>query len=51
MSPPPKKAIVEENAGYLTVMRTGKYTQQFLSENLGRRMRPKFTPEDLKSHR
>jgi len=40
-----KKAIVELNAGYLTVMRTGKYTDRYLAE-LGADA-PKFTPEDL----
>ena len=40
-----KKAIVEENAGYLTVMRTGKYTHQYLAE-LGPDS-PDYTPDDL----
>ncbi len=40
-----KKAIVELNAGYLTVMRTGKYTDRYLAE-LGADV-PKFTPEEL----
>lgn len=42
-----RKAIVEENAGYLTVMRTGKYTDRYLAR-LGADA-PKFTPEELKA--
>ncbi len=42
-----RKAMVEENAGYLTVMRTGKYTDAYL-QKLGADA-PKFTPEDLKA--
>jgi beta-glucosidase len=42
-----KKAMVEENAGYLTVMRTGRYTDQYL-QNLGSDG-PKFTPDELKA--
>ncbi|SEC16154.1 GH1 family beta-glucosidase [Terriglobus roseus] len=42
-----KKATVEENAGYLTVMRTGKYTDQYL-RTLGADA-PKFTPEEMKA--
>ena len=40
-----KKATVEENAGYLTVMRTGKYTDHYL-QTLGADA-PKFTPEEM----
>ncbi len=40
-------AIQEENAGYLNVMRTGKYTDRYLAK-LGADA-PKFTPEDLKA--
>ncbi len=40
-----RKAMVEENAGYLTVMRTGKYTDLYL-QKLGADA-PKFTPEDM----
>ncbi len=42
-----RKAMVEQNAGYLTVMRTGRYTDRFLEE-LGADA-PKFTPEELKT--
>ena len=42
-----KKAIVELNAGYLTVMRTGKYTDHYL-QDLGADA-PKFTPDELKA--
>jgi beta-glucosidase len=42
-----KKATVEENAGYLTVMRTGRYTDQYL-QTLGADA-PKFTPDELKA--
>ncbi len=42
-----KKAIVELNAGYLTVMRTGKYTDHYLQE-LGADA-PKFTPDEMKA--
>ena len=42
-----KKAIVEENAGYLSVMRTGRYTDHYL-QKLGADA-PKFTPEELKA--
>ena len=42
-----RKAIVEENAGYLTVMRTGKYTDRFLAK-LGADA-PKFTPDEMKA--
>lgn len=40
-------AIQEENAGYLNVMRTGKYTERYLAK-LGADA-PKFTPEELKA--
>ncbi len=40
-----QKAIVELNAGYLTVMRTGKYTHRYLTE-LGADS-PDYTPDDL----
>lgn len=40
-----KKAAVEENAGYLTAMHTGRYTEPFLRE-LGPDA-PKFTPEEM----
>jgi len=39
-------AMVEENARFLTVMRTGRYTERYL-RRLGQDA-PKFTPEDLK---
>jgi beta-glucosidase len=42
-----RKAMVEENAGYLTVMRTGKYTDQYL-QKLGADA-PKFTPDEMKA--
>jgi beta-glucosidase len=42
-----RKAMVEENAGYLTVMRTGKYTDHYL-EKLGPDA-PKFTPDEMKA--
>jgi beta-glucosidase len=42
-----KKAMVEQNAGYLTVMRTGRYTDQYL-QDLGSDA-PKFTPDELKA--
>ncbi len=42
-----RKAIVEENAGYLNVMRTGKYTDRYLQKLGGDA--PKFTPEELKA--
>ena len=41
-----RKAMVEENAGYLTVMRTGRYTDAYLKK-LGPDA-PKFTAEDMK---
>ncbi|HUA78744.1 MAG TPA: GH1 family beta-glucosidase [Dyella sp.] len=40
-----KKAAVEENAGYLTAMHTGRYTETFL-RNLGADA-PRFTPEEM----
>ncbi len=40
-------AIQEENAGYLNVMRTGKYTERYL-RTLGADA-PKFTPEEMKA--
>jgi beta-glucosidase len=40
------KAMREENASYLTVMREGRYTDQYL-KRLGANA-PKFTPEELK---
>ncbi len=40
-----KIAIAEENAGYLNVMRTGKYTERYL-RLLGADA-PKFTPEEM----
>ena len=42
-----RKAIVEENAGYLNVMRTGKYTDRYL-QKLGADA-PKFTPEEMRA--
>lgn len=42
-----KKAIVELNAGYLTAMRTGRYTDHYLAE-LGADT-PKFTPDEMKA--
>lgn len=42
-----RKAMVEENAGYLTVMRTGKYTDLYL-KTLGADA-PKFTPDEMKA--
>ena len=42
-----RRAIVEENAGYLNVMRTGKYTDRYL-QKLGADA-PKFTPDELKA--
>ena len=42
-----RTAMVEENAGYLSVMRTGKYTDAYLKK-LGADA-PKFTPEELKA--
>ena len=42
-----QKAIVELNAGYLTVMRTGRYTDHYL-QDLGADA-PKFTPDELKA--
>ena len=42
-----RKAMVEQNAGYLTVMRTGKYTDHYL-KTLGADA-PKFTPDELKA--
>jgi beta-glucosidase len=41
-----RKAAVEENAGYLTAMHTGRYTDQYLRE-LGANA-PKFTPGDMR---
>ncbi len=41
------KAMVEENAGYLTVMQTGNYTDAYL-QRLGADA-PKFTPAELKA--
>jgi beta-glucosidase len=41
-----RRATVEENAGYLNVMRTGRYTDQYLKA-LGSDA-PKFTPEEMK---
>lgn len=40
-----RKAFVEENASYLTVMHTGRYTEHYLS-TLGADA-PKFTPEEM----
>lgn len=40
-----RKAYIEENAPYLTVMQTGKYTEGYL-KRLGADA-PKFTPEDM----
>jgi beta-glucosidase len=42
-----RTAMVEENAGYLTVMRTGRYTDAYL-KGLGADA-PKFTSEELKA--
>ena len=42
-----RTAMAEENAGYLTVMRTGRYTDAYLRK-LGADA-PKFTPQDLKA--
>ena len=42
-----RKAMIEQNAGYLTVMRTGRYTDAYLKK-LGADA-PKFTPEELKA--
>ena len=42
-----RTAMVEENAGYLTVMRTGRYTDAYLKK-LGADA-PKFTQEELKA--
>ena len=42
-----RKAFVEENAGYLNAMRTGKYTDQYL-QKLGADA-PKFTPEEMRA--
>ena len=42
-----RKALVEENAGYLTVMRTGRYTDAYLQE-LGADA-PVFTAEEMKA--
>ncbi len=42
-----RTAMVEENAGYLTVMRTGRYTDAYL-QGLGADA-PKFTPDELKA--
>ena len=42
-----RKAIVEENAGYLNVMRTGSYTDRYLRQ-LGADA-PKFTPDEMKA--
>ncbi|WP_047489650.1 GH1 family beta-glucosidase [Terriglobus sp. TAA 43] len=42
-----RKAMVEQNAGYLTVMRTGKYTDHYL-KTLGADA-PKFTPDEMKA--
>lgn len=42
-----RKAMVEENAGYLTVMQTGKYTDAYL-QRLGADA-PKFTPAELQA--
>ena len=42
-----RKAMRVENAGYLTVMRTGKYEDAFLQQ-LGADA-PKFTPEEMKA--
>jgi beta-glucosidase len=41
-----RKAAVEENAGYLTAMHTGRYTDLYL-ETLGADA-PKFTPEEMR---
>lgn len=41
-----RKAAVEENAGYLTAMHTGRYTDLYL-KTLGADA-PKFTPEDMR---
>jgi len=42
-----RKAFVEENAAYLTVMHTGRYTEGYLAK-LGADA-PVFTPEELKT--
>ncbi len=42
-----RKAIQEENAGYLNVMRTGKYTDRYLAQ-LGADA-PKFTSEEMRA--
>lgn len=42
-----QRAMVEENASYLTVMQTGKYTDRYLRE-LGPDA-PKFTAEEMKT--
>ena len=42
-----RTAMSEENAGYLTVMRTGRYTDRYL-QNLGADA-PKFTPEEMRA--
>jgi len=41
-----RKAAVEENAGYLTAMHTGRYTDLYL-QTLGADA-PKFTPDDMR---
>ena len=41
-----RKAVLEENAGYLTAMHTGRYTEQYLKE-LGANA-PKFTPDEMR---
>lgn len=42
-----RKAMIEENAGYLTVMRTGRYTDAYL-EALGPDA-PRFTADEMKA--
>ena len=42
-----RKAIVLENAGYLTVMRTGRYPEAWLQRMGGDA--PKFTPEEMRA--
>jgi len=42
-----RKAMVEENAGYLTPMRTGRYTDRYLAK-MGPDA-PKFTPDEMRA--
>jgi len=42
-----RTAMIEENAGYLTVMHTGRYTDTYL-QRLGADA-PKFTPDELRA--